>query len=358
MKKFIIKKNIFIIIPLIFIFCFLLASTFIKTKYEITSPGHITEVENVINIENSFDSMGSFNTTSVYVYEKCTFLQYLLAHLSKAMIIEPVSEIVDGTSVKNSKSGQIQKKNSINNSIICAYRKANLTLDYTYSGVIIHTLAIESTDDLEVGDVISEVCGTKFDTMAEFYNLFNEARLNSECYDSENETYSISLTVNGVEKTVSTKYTSMVNNLLYPVFGFYIYDQYEINFESANPKFVINETNTGGPSGGLMQTLSVYDSLTENDLTNGLKIAGTGTISIDGTVGAIGGMYSKIFTAYYDDCDIFFVPYYENDGFETNYQEAMRAYEALGSPEDFVIVPVSTFDEAVDYLESLGDNNA
>ena len=34
-----------------------------------------------------------------------------------------------------------------------------------------------------------------------------------------------------------------------------------------------------------MLTLAIYDKLTKGDLTNGLKIVGTGTISSDGTVG-------------------------------------------------------------------------
>ncbi len=358
MKKFF-KQNIFIIIPLFIVSIFVVACAFIKIDYEITSPGHINKVQNVINVENSYSSAGSFNTTSVYVNEKCTILQYLLAQFSKAVIIEPVSEIIDGTSVRNSKSGQIQKNNSINNSVICAYQKAGFDIEYEYVGVIVHTLAIDATLDLEVGDIISAVCGYEFDSMTEFYQLYNAARMSELYFDLSSGTCKLPMTVNGVEKIVSTneiEYTEEGN--AYPVFGFYIYDQYEITVDSTNPKYTISKTNTGGPSGGLMQTLAVYDSLTSDDLTNGLLIAGTGTINIDGTVGAIGGMYSKIFTAYYSGCDIFFVPYYESSSAETNYQEALRAYEALGKPDDFIIVPVSTFQQAVDYLEKLGDNNA
>ena len=358
MKKFF-KQNLFIIIPLNLIFVFIFVCSLIKTNYEITSPGHINKVQNVISVENSYESEGSFNTTSVYVNEKCTLLQYFLALCSDAVILEPVSQIVDGTSIRNSKSGTIQKNNSINNSIICAYQEAGFDIEYQYIGVIVHTLAIEATNDLEVGDIISEVAGYKFDNMNEFYQLYNAARRSELYFDPENGICNLPLTVNGEERIVSTniiEYTE--KGTPYPVFGFYIYDQYEIISDSVNPKYSIEKTNTGGPSGGLMQTLAVYDSLTSVDLTHGLLIAGTGTINIDGSVGAIGGMYSKIFTAYYSGCDIFFVPYYESDTGETNYQEAMRAYEVLGCPNDFVIVPVSTFEEAVDYLNKLGENNA
>ena len=50
MKKFF-KQNIFIIIPLFIVLIFVVACAFIKIDYEITSPGHINKVQNVINVE-------------------------------------------------------------------------------------------------------------------------------------------------------------------------------------------------------------------------------------------------------------------------------------------------------------------
>lgn len=53
----------------------------------------------------------------------------------------------------------------------------------------------------------------------------------------------------------------------------------------------------GGPSAGLMFTLAIYDRLTPGDLTGGQRIAGTGTVSQDGTVGPIGGVAQKVAAA-------------------------------------------------------------
>ncbi len=50
----------------------------------------------------------------------------------------------------------------------------------------------------------------------------------------------------------------------------------------------------GGPSAGTMFALGIIDKLTPKDLTGGAKIAGTGEISPDGTVGAIGGIAEKL----------------------------------------------------------------
>jgi PDZ domain-containing protein len=52
--------------------------------------------------------------------------------------------------------------------------------------------------------------------------------------------------------------------------------------------------NVGGPSAGTMFALGVIDLLTPGDLTGGAKVAGTGTIDTDGTVGPIGGIRQKM----------------------------------------------------------------
>lgn len=53
----------------------------------------------------------------------------------------------------------------------------------------------------------------------------------------------------------------------------------------------------GGPSAGLVFALAIYDRLTPGDLTGGRRIAGTGTVSLDGRVGPIGGVAQKVAAA-------------------------------------------------------------
>jgi Lon-like protease len=50
----------------------------------------------------------------------------------------------------------------------------------------------------------------------------------------------------------------------------------------------------GGPSAGMMFALGIIDKLTPGALTGGRRIAGTGTIDADGTVGPIGGIRQKL----------------------------------------------------------------
>jgi PDZ domain-containing protein len=70
----------------------------------------------------------------------------------------------------------------------------------------------------------------------------------------------------------------------------------------------IETNNIGGPSAGMMFALGIIDRLTEADLTGGHRIAGTGTIAVDGDVGPIGGVRQKVIAAAEAGADYVLVP--------------------------------------------------
>lgn len=96
----------------------------------------------------------------------------------------------------------------------------------------------------------------------------------------------------------------------------------------------------GGPSAGLMMALSVYDTLTEEPLTEGKKIAGTGTIDGDGNVGPIGGIQQKIPGAAEDGAQLFLVP-------AGNCQDVEGAANG-----DMRLTRVETLDDAIKAIET------
>lgn len=114
-----------------------------------------------------------------------------------------------------------------------------------------------------------------------------------------------------------------------------------------NPRYVfpldvdIDSSNIGGPSAGMMYTLAIINVLTPEDLTHGLRIAGTGTISTNGDVGPIGGVRQKVVGATKSGAQFILVP-------EANYEEALTA-EITGAE----IVAVATIDDALDFLSTL-----
>ncbi|GAA2857859.1 PDZ domain-containing protein [Pseudonocardia halophobica] len=97
----------------------------------------------------------------------------------------------------------------------------------------------------------------------------------------------------------------------------------------------------GGPSAGLMFALAVVDKLTPGELNGGQFVAGTGTITADGTVGPIGGIPFKMRAARDAGAVTFLVP-------SDNCAEAVQ-----NAPDGLRLVRVTTLASAVDALETL-----
>jgi PDZ domain-containing secreted protein/Zn-dependent protease/CBS domain-containing protein len=73
------------------------------------------------------------------------------------------------------------------------------------------------------------------------------------------------------------------------------------------------ERAIGGPSAGLIYALAITDLLDERDYADGRTIAATGTMDIDGSVGAVGGVAPKAVAVEDAGADVFFVPDREVD---------------------------------------------
>jgi len=106
----------------------------------------------------------------------------------------------------------------------------------------------------------------------------------------------------------------------------------------------------GGPSAGLAFTLALIDELSPGSLTGGRNIAVTGTISLDGSVGAIGGLPQKVSAVHQNGVDVFLVPASQS---ELTTPEGLERLNDAGRGA-VEIVPVATLDEALAALAELG----
>jgi PDZ domain-containing protein len=104
---------------------------------------------------------------------------------------------------------------------------------------------------------------------------------------------------------------------------------------------VIDSRNIGGPSAGMMFTLQIMDQLTDGEITHGERIAGTGTIARDGTVGSIGGIKQKVHGAIDTGARAVLVP-------AGNYDDALAA-----AGDRIEIVRVETIEDALTFLGTL-----
>lgn len=106
-------------------------------------------------------------------------------------------------------------------------------------------------------------------------------------------------------------------------------------------KVLIDSQNIGGPSAGLMFTLQIMDQLTDEEITKGHRISGTGTINRDGAVGPVGGARQKVFAAIDAGAIAVFIP-------AANYDDALDA-----AGDEIEVVRVETIDDALAFLNSL-----
>lgn len=110
-------------------------------------------------------------------------------------------------------------------------------------------------------------------------------------------------------------------------------------------KVQLNLADVGGPSAGLLFSLGIVDKLdgdgSGGDLTGGRTIAGTGTITADGAVGAVGGVPLKTQAARRDGATVFLVPKAECADAQSELPEGLR------------LVPVTSLTDAVNALRAL-----
>jgi len=102
--------------------------------------------------------------------------------------------------------------------------------------------------------------------------------------------------------------------------------------------------DVGGPSGGMMFALGIYDELTPGELTGGNHIAGTGTIDSSGKVGPIGGIRQKLYGAQKAGAKFFLAPDKNCPEVNGNIPSGMQVFK------------VANFDDALLAVEKIGKN--
>ncbi|HLI14991.1 MAG TPA: PDZ domain-containing protein [Acidimicrobiales bacterium] len=97
-----------------------------------------------------------------------------------------------------------------------------------------------------------------------------------------------------------------------------------------------------GPSAGLAFTLGLIEELDRGDLTGGRRVAATGTMSLDGQVGDVGGVAQKTVAVRDAGASVFFVPPAE-----------LATARAHAGPR-LKVFAVSSVGQAIDDLRRLG----
>lgn len=328
MKKFIKENYLVLLFGIVF-----MATILYPLPYYIYTGGGTINVKDKIHIENK-ETKGDFNLCYVEQINANipTFLLSKLLSNWDSVSKEEVS-LNDKEDIKDIyKRDKIYLEEANQNAIFVAYKKAGKSVNILDKHLYIIYLEEDSDTDLKIGDDILEIDGSKIDSLADISKILDSyevgSKLNIKVKRNKKEMmkYAIVHEKDG-RKLIGIALTS-------------IYD-YEVD-----PKITFTFSNSeSGPSGGFMVTLAIYNQLIDSDISNGLKIAGTGTIDIEGNVGSIGGVKYKLKGAVDSKSDIFLVPAGEN------YEEAIKYQKKYHY--DIKIIGISTFEEAIEKLESM-----
>lgn len=294
--------------------------------YYIEAPGGTIDITNRIDIDGGYSSKGSLNLLYVTEY-RGNVMTYLMGLILPNFDIEKQEErqISNESTQDIYIRNRVMLENSIDSATILAYRHANKTVNITgYNNVI---LVNYNDNDLKIGDNIISIDNVKVSNLIDIKNELDKKEAN--------ETITVGVIRNNKEHNFKVKLDEKK-------LGIIVQTDYEYELDpEINIKF---KTSESGSSGGLMLALSIYNAITSEDITHGLKIAGTGTIDIEGNVGEIGGVKYKIMGAVRNKMDLVFVP-------EANYEEAIKVKKEKNY--DIDIIKVNTFEEALNYLNNL-----
>lgn len=313
------------------IFLILLVISLIPLPYYIIGSDGVTNTNTKVAVENGYSSKGTFNISFI-TQKNANLTSIIKAWIRNDEDIEK-QESTKTEKNNNNYYGALDLEQAKDDAIIVAYKHANKKTEVQSKHFYVAYVDDSAKTDLKAKDEIISINDILIEDSKDISKIVAS-------YE-EGTTLIIKVKNEGSEFTRSaTTYYGEDERL---IMGIALVEDKEY---ITNPHITVNFLKEeSGPSGGLMLALEIYDQLTEKDYTNGLKIAGTGTIDALGKVGAVGGIKYKLRGAVDAKCDLFLIPK------EVNYEEALK--ETAKNNYNIKIIPINTFEEAIDYLDNL-----
>lgn len=321
---------------------FAMIMVYVPLPYYITKPGMADELEPYVQVEGGYEEEGNFMLVTVAM-GRANILNLLTAQFNEYYEVFKEEEILQpGESDEEYQFSQdYAMKYSQDVAIYNAYKKANQPVSLENNGVLVAgiTDGMPADGKLKLGDRIVAVDNHSFQTADEFITYLEGKQ--------EGDTVKIQYIRDEKQREENFTLKQLPQDKSRAGIGVSVLTDKEL---VVSPEIKIDSHDIGGPSAGLMFTLEIYNQLTEEDITKGHDIAGTGTINENGEVGPIGGISQKVVAADTAGAEVFFAPN-ENGAENSNYKEAVKTAKDIGTK--MKIVPVDTLDDALAYLEKM-----
>ncbi|MGH2688848.1 MAG: YlbL family protein [Actinomycetota bacterium] len=296
-------------------------------------PGPTPDVSKVITVEGpTYPSAGSMHMTTIQA-RPATLVRALLGWINRDVAVVPreavyspgksVEEIVEENATQMDQSGLF--------AAISAYRVLDLLGPAEGALVVATVPGSPAAKALEPGDVIFRVDDQPVATHDELKAITSSQRVGDQLR--------VAFRRGGEEREAPVSLvrdpSAREGERKGPVMGVSVITSFKMPYEVK-----LDPQNIGGPSAGLMFSLSIVDRLNAEDLTHGYVIAGTGTIDADGNVGAVGGVAQKVEAAERIQAKYFLAPKQADEAAQA------RAYVDT----DMTVIEVGTLEDAVSAL--------
>ena len=312
-------------------------SSTLMTNNGIDAPGVALSVETMVNVPAQYRHIhkGTFILTTVFSNAPILAGEWMQAQVDPAIkIVAPEVVVPKSTSAQEQARQDYQMlDDSEATAITVGLRLAGYQTQMIGKGVRVESILPESHANgiLQPGDVITALNGQPIRTTQDLIGKVSAQSGKSPVQlEVERNQTGMELTVPLIQPVTSTDT---------PKIGITI-DSAGFDFKPPFPVSIVTQKISGGPSAGLMFTLTVYNALSTQDLTGGRKIAGTGTINLDGTVGPIGGVKQKVPAAEATGARYFLCPV-------DNYDDAVSVAKTIK------VIKIATVQDALDFLHSL-----
>src|SRR5690625_711577 len=338
------KKHLISLFIIVIVAYFLAA---FQLPYYIYKPGAADELNSIVEVEEAFLSEGEMHLVTVSGGQS-TPLQYACAMFLPHHEIRQLEALRPaGITDDEYMHAQLQMMESSQEaSTVVAYELAGEEISIDYNGVYVVSVMENMPADgkLQMGDRIFGIDGNEIREADDLINYVQEKETD--------ETISVEFTRE--EETMEEMITLEALGELegQPGIGIQLVTDRGV---TVNPEVNFTSGRIGGPSAGLMFSLEIYDQLTDEDITKGYSIAGTGEVDYEGNIYRVGGVDKKVVASDNKGIDIFFAPN-ENGNEESNYDIALEKAEEIGT--DMEIVPIDTVEEAITHLQGLEPKNS
>ena len=325
----------------------LFALFFPLNNYYVELPGGAFDTKEVLTVDKKADdSKGSYNFVAV-AQTKATLALMLYAQLNDFAKLQTAKEATGNYSDEDfMRINQFYMETSQNTAKYQGLKTAGKETEMEFLGVYVMQVAEDSTFKgvLNIADTVTAVNDKTFKSSKELIEYVGSQKIGDKV--------SVTYTEDGQTKTAEGKIIKLVNGK--NGIGISLIDRTEVK---SDVPIEFATAGIGGPSAGMMFSLSIYTQVADPDLRQGRHIAGTGTINHDGTVGDIGGVDKKVVAADRAGAEIFFAPdnpvteevKKNNPNAKSNYDEAVETAKKIKTK--MKIVPVKTLQDAIDYLK-------